>query len=120
MKLIMMPILLLSFNNAFANISEKCQPPAGVYTSMEMVLNQFVFNNGNPNWGDWCYETSLQQSRVCISELNEWDRWLSCTKDGYTKHCRDWADKEGFLDGLGSDEYNAFINKCVQDNYRAL
>ena len=117
MKKILILVTLLSFNLTHANISEKCNQPSGEYTDLLSVLNQFVFNDGNPNWGDWCYELS-SGGNECVKELNNWDSWLVCTKEGYTAHCKDYADKEGFASS--EKEYDAFIAKCVQDNYRAL
>ncbi len=119
MKLLSIITILFSLNVVQANISEKCNPPAGEFTSLETVLNQFVLNNGNPNWGDWCFEGEASQVTPCYNELDQWDSWLNCTIVGYTKHCEDWADKEGFLDG-NPLEYGKFIRSCVVANYKAL
>ena len=58
----------------------KCELPKGQYTDLEEVLNQFVLGNGNPNWGDWCYDSgySASEMKACGDELNAWDEWLIC------------------------------------------
>lgn len=112
-------ITLLSLNILHANAAQNCNPPEGEYTDLEMVLNQFIFNDGNPNWGDWCFEVNTdQESRDCVTELNQWDNWLECSSARYKTHCHQWADKEGFA--VTSSEYETFISRCVIDNYRSL
>lgn len=76
-KIIFLGLITLSFS---AISSQKCYPPQGKYTDLEMVLNQFVLMNGNPNWGDWCYEEpSGHDQKECTDELDAWDEWLKCS-----------------------------------------
>lgn len=76
MKILLVLTMLLSIN-AYARKS--CSEPAGIYTDKEMVLDQFVYGNGNPNWGDWCYEgLTIEESRLCNFELDAWDQWVDC------------------------------------------
>lgn len=73
-------MLLISISNfSFASSKSNCVLPKGEFTSLEMVLNQFVLNNGNPNWGDWCYEGKVENSKPCNDELEAWDEWLICS-----------------------------------------
>ena len=120
MKTIIAAVLLLSLNIAHSNIGKKCSRPVGLYTGLEVVLDQFVFKNGNPNWGDWCYEMSPEEGKLCNTELNQWDEWLVCSEKHFESHCQDYADKENFLFGETEEKHKAFISKCVKDNYRAL
>ncbi|MDD0852748.1 hypothetical protein HBN50_06555 [Halobacteriovorax sp. GB3] len=117
MKVIIALSLLLSLNVTMAKT--QCEKPLGVYTDLEMVLNQFVFNNGNPNWGDWCYELeSKNESIQCNEELNKWDEFVTCEVTRYDSSCRRWADKEGFASS--HSEYEQFIDKCITENFRML
>ena len=72
-------VILFSTVQLYANEEAKCQLPAGKFTDLEMVMNQFVFNDGNPNWGDWCYEGNPEDSKSCNEELDQWDNWLKCS-----------------------------------------
>lgn len=78
-----MKLLILAFvfslSTLAATSEQKCEMPQGKYTDLEMVLNQFVLGNGNPNWGDWCYEGEPSDSKPCNDELDQWDQWLVCT-----------------------------------------
>ena len=77
-------ILLMSSQLSFSNVEQKCTPPSGKYTDIKMVLDQFVLNEGSPNWGDWCYEVnSAAENKECNNELDAWDAWLQCS--GLTK-----------------------------------
>lgn len=119
MKLLSLTLLIL-LNTSLTNANESCALPKGEFTSLEMVLNQFVFNNGNPNWGDWCYEGTLEESNACNNELNQWDKWVECKDSDYLNHCVAYAEKEGHLTGANVSEYTSFITKCVADNFQAL
>lgn len=115
MKVLSVIIFLVTLGSA--NAATSCIEPSGTYTSKEMVLDQFVFNNGSPNWGDWCYEvSSSEESKSCNNELDQWDSWLDCTEESFTKSCEEWADKENFTSS--EEEYYEFILTCVVTNYR--
>lgn len=117
MKLISTIVLVLSMNLAVAN--DQCNQPAGTYTDLDMVLNQFVFDNGNPNWGDWCYELDNEiQGQECNEELNQWDAFIDCKTVQFTKSCSAWAKKENFAST--AREFNAFVKKCIKDNFQLL
>lgn len=78
MKTLLMTIAILTSYVSLAD-STKCHPPVGKYTDIKSVMNQFVLNDGNPNWGDWCYEVSTAaESKECNTELDKWDQWLEC------------------------------------------
>ena len=119
MKLISLTLLIL-LNAPLINANESCNLPKGEYTSLEMVLNQFVLNDANPNWGDWCYEGTREENKACNQELNQWDSWLECQDSGFVKHCVAYAEREGFLTGANVSEYTSFITMCVTDNFRTL
>lgn len=80
MKRILVLSLMMSAIQAMA-VSSTCLEPAGQYTDKEMVLDQFVRGNGNPNWGDWCYDSGYEAQEVasCNQELDAWDNWLECS-----------------------------------------
>ncbi|CBW25711.1 hypothetical protein BMS_0814 [Halobacteriovorax marinus SJ] len=104
-------------NSTLASLN--CTTPSEVYTTKEMVINQFALNNGNANWGDWCYEVDTQEeSSACTKELNQWDAWVDCTDSKFETSCKEWADKEGFAST--ERELNEFVEKCVKVNYENL
>ena len=120
MKKVVLFLFVIFISNSYAAPMAECLKPAGIYTDVEMVLNQFVFNNGNPNWGDWCFEIEPSETPICNNELDLWDKWLSCSEIKYKEHCHEYAVKENFLVSLEGSEYDAFIKKCVLDNYKSL
>lgn len=78
MKSLILFTLLTS--SIFANSDQsQCEVPLGQYTDLEMVLDQFVLGNGNPNWGDWCFEGEPADVKPCYDELDQWDQWLICS-----------------------------------------
>lgn len=82
LKIVFVVALSLGSAALFAD-TVKCPQPAGEYTQLEQVLNQFVLNNGNPNWGDWCYEhINPEDEDLCLAELEQWNRWLECAGMG--------------------------------------
>jgi hypothetical protein len=117
MKFLSTILILFTINTS--NAATSCNEPEGAYTTRSVVLNQFIFENGNPNWGDWCYELdSSLESNICNNELDQWDNWLSCTEQVFEKSCKKWADKENFA--ANDKEYNEFILECIKGNYRNL
>lgn len=115
MKKYLTILCLLTINVSQSAIN--CQEPSNIYTSKSMVLNQFVFNDGNPNWGDWCLETNTtQENKDCNTELSMWDNWLKCKSTQYENSCSKWAEKENFTSN--QMEMDEFINECVYNNFK--
>jgi hypothetical protein len=117
MKTLHLVVVLFMVN--IANATSDCIEPSGIYTSKEMILNQFVFENGTQNWGDWCYEVnSSEESKICNKELDQWDNWLSCSDSSFKNSCEKWAKKENFA--ANEKELGEFVQECIKTKYKNL
>ena len=111
MKHLILLVFISTVVSFSAQAKNKCHAPEGKYTPLKMVLDQFVLGNGNPNWGDWCYDSGYEKSEEsrCASELKAWDNWLVCAgisayasfkklASYHIEYCEDSLHDEGYYE----------------------